>query len=53
MTRVDKRKATAVGINHLALEVGDIEAALEFYGRFLEFELWVVQFWRGFGMFME
>ena len=39
MTRVDKRKATAVGINHLALEVGDIEAALEFYGRFLEFEV--------------
>ena len=39
MTRADKRKATAVGINHLALEVGDIEAALEFYGRFLEFEV--------------
>ena len=39
MTRADKRKATAVGINHVALEVGDIEAALEFYGRFLEFEV--------------
>ena len=33
------RKARAVGINHVALEVGDIDAALEFYGRFLEFEL--------------
>ncbi len=31
--------ARAIGINHVALEVGDIEAALEFYGRFLEFEL--------------
>ena len=32
-------KAHAVGINHVALEVGDIDAALEFYGSFLEFEL--------------
>ena len=32
-------KATAVGINHIALEVGDIEAALEFYGKFLNFEI--------------
>ena len=32
-------KARAVGINHVALEVGDIEEALAFYGRFLEFEL--------------
>ena len=32
-------KARAVGINHIALEVGDIDAALEFYGRFLDFEL--------------
>lgn len=32
-------KARAVGINHIALEVGDIEAALAFYGRFLVFEL--------------
>jgi catechol 2,3-dioxygenase-like lactoylglutathione lyase family enzyme len=29
----------AVGINHVALEVGDLEEALAFYGRFLEFEL--------------
>jgi lactoylglutathione lyase len=28
-----------VGINHIALEVGDIDAALEFYGRLFEFEL--------------
>ena len=33
------RKARAVGINHLALEVGDIDEALAFYGRFVEFEL--------------
>lgn len=32
-------KGRAVGINHIALEVGDIAAALDFYGRFLEFEL--------------
>jgi catechol 2,3-dioxygenase-like lactoylglutathione lyase family enzyme len=28
-----------VGINHIALEVGDLEQALEFYGRVFEFEL--------------
>jgi len=33
------RKARAIGINHVALEVGDIDEALEFYGQFLEFEL--------------
>ena len=32
-------KANAVGINHVALEVGDIDAALEFYGSFLAFSL--------------
>jgi catechol 2,3-dioxygenase-like lactoylglutathione lyase family enzyme len=32
-------KARAVGINHVALEVGDIEEALAFYGRFLDFTL--------------
>ena len=31
--------ARLVGINHVALEVGDIGEALEFYGRFFEFEL--------------
>ena len=38
MTSTEK-KARAMGINHIALEVGDIDAALEFYGRFLDFEL--------------
>jgi lactoylglutathione lyase len=31
--------ARLVGINHVALEVGDLDAALEFYGRLFEFEL--------------
>ncbi len=31
--------ARAVGINHVALEVGDIDEALEFYGRILAFSL--------------
>ena len=33
------RKATPVGINHVALEVGDIEGALEFYRGFLDLEV--------------
>jgi lactoylglutathione lyase len=33
------RKARFLGINHVALEVGDIDQALDFYGRILEFEL--------------
>lgn len=33
------KKARAIGINHVALEVGDIDEALEFYGSFLDFEL--------------
>ncbi len=32
-------RARAVGINHVALEVGNIDEALEFYGRFLDFEI--------------
>ena len=28
-----------VGINHVALEVGDLEEALAWYGRIFEFEL--------------
>ena len=32
-------KARAVGINHVALEVGDIDEALAFYGGFLDFEI--------------
>jgi catechol-2,3-dioxygenase len=31
--------ARLVGINHIALEVGDIDEALEWYGQFFEFEL--------------
>jgi len=33
------KKANAVGINHIALEVGDIDEALAFYGSFLSFDL--------------
>ena len=33
------RKAKAVGINHIALEVGDIDEALAFYSSFIEFEI--------------
>jgi lactoylglutathione lyase len=32
-------RARLVGLNHIALEVGDIEEALAFYGRIFEFEL--------------
>jgi lactoylglutathione lyase len=35
----EAKKARAVGFNHVALEVGDIEEALSFYGRIFEFEL--------------
>jgi lactoylglutathione lyase len=31
--------ARLVGINHVALEVGDLDAALDFYGRVFDFEL--------------
>ena len=36
---MDGIKAKLVGINHVALEVDDVEAALEFYGRIFDFEL--------------
>jgi catechol 2,3-dioxygenase-like lactoylglutathione lyase family enzyme len=32
-------KARLVGVNHVALEVGDLDAALELYGRLFSFEL--------------
>jgi catechol-2,3-dioxygenase len=32
-------RARLVGINHVALEVGDVDEALAFYGRFFDFEL--------------
>ncbi len=35
----EARKARAVGFNHVALEVGDIEEALSFYARLFEFQL--------------
>jgi catechol 2,3-dioxygenase-like lactoylglutathione lyase family enzyme len=34
---IKSRKARVVGFNHVALEVGDIDAALEFYGDLFEF----------------
>lgn len=33
------RKARAIGFNHVALIVGDIDEALEFYGRLFDFTL--------------
>src|SRR3954470_14764411 len=35
----DNRKPLLVGINHVAIEVGDIDEALEWYGRIFEFTL--------------
>lgn len=35
----ESNRARAIGINHVALEVGDIDAALEFYAELFEFEL--------------
>jgi lactoylglutathione lyase len=31
--------AQLIGVNHVALEVGDVDEALAWYGRFFEFEL--------------
>lgn len=36
---VKREKARAIGFNHVALEVGDIEEALAFYGGFVDFTL--------------
>ena len=35
----EAKKARAVGLNHVALEVGDIEVAIAFYGRLFDFKL--------------
>ena len=35
----DRKKPRAIGFNHVALEVADIEEALAFYGRLFDFEL--------------
>ncbi len=39
MSESQQTKPRLIGINHVALEVGDIDEALAFYGRFFEFEL--------------
>ena len=39
MSDADASRASMVGINHVALEVGDIDAALDFYGSLFEFDL--------------
>src|SRR5450432_3075996 len=36
---VGSTKPRAIGFNHVALEVGDIEEALAFYGRIFDFQL--------------
>jgi catechol 2,3-dioxygenase-like lactoylglutathione lyase family enzyme len=36
---VVKRRARLIGMNHVAIEVGDLDAALELYGKLFEFEL--------------
>src|SRR5712675_2422840 len=36
---VGSTKPRAIGFNHVALEVGDIEKALAFYGRIFDFQL--------------
>jgi lactoylglutathione lyase len=38
-TAAKPRKAKALGINHVVLEVGDIDEALAFYGAIFDFEL--------------
>ena len=35
----EAKKARAIGINHVALEVGGIEEALAFYGQLFDFKL--------------
>ncbi len=37
MSELNQAKAHAIGINHVAIEVGDIGQALRFYERFLDF----------------
>ncbi|WP_089813675.1 VOC family protein [Halomicrobium zhouii] len=39
MSDTDSSRARLVGINHVALEVGDVEDALDFYGEIFEFEV--------------
>ncbi len=39
MMHSQPQKARAIGINHVAIEVGDVAGAIDFYGRFLEFQV--------------
>ena len=39
MSEQKERKARALGINHVVLEVDDLDQALEFYGQLLDFTL--------------
>ena len=39
ISQTNAKKPRLVGINHLALEVGNIEEALEFYGKIFDFNL--------------
>jgi lactoylglutathione lyase len=39
MLPIVERQARLIGVNHVALEVGDLEAALAVYGRLFRFEL--------------
>ena len=39
MNTTNDKKARALGINHVVLEVGDLDQALEFYGAIFEFKL--------------
>jgi len=36
---MDDTRPRLVGLNHIALEVGDVQAALDFYGAIFDFEL--------------
>ena len=36
---MSRKRPRLLGVNHIALEVGDLDAALDFYGRLFEFEL--------------
>ncbi|MGH7096266.1 MAG: VOC family protein [Stellaceae bacterium] len=37
--KAETKKPRLIGINHIALEVGNIDEALEFYGKIFEFKL--------------
>jgi lactoylglutathione lyase len=39
MNMTSEKKARALGINHVVLEVGDLDKALEFYGAIFDFKL--------------